>query len=121
MATLYYSLGKDGWTNCPSERRWFGDNDGDDGGDDDDNGAGVGSCDGGAAQFLDASHECAWFGILCGPGSSSPDPSGADAHQPVAEIHLRQNDLRGAVPIEFYQALGGCGGGTWRATGWAGR
>ena len=53
LAAPYYSLGGDGLTNCPSERRWFGNNDaGNDG-------VSIGPCDGGVALFLDASQECA--------------------------------------------------------------
>ena len=86
-------------TNCPSERRWFGNNDaGNDG-------VSIGPCGGGAARFLDASQECAWFGISCGPGPSSPGVSGADAYHLVQDPPAIEQPARRSN--EFYRAFGG--------------
>ena len=58
---------------------------------------------------MDASQECARFGISCGPGPSSPGASGADAHRlvqdpPATEQPARRPDrvlpgVRGAAEV----------------------
>jgi len=132
LAATYYALNGDGWTNCSAERKWLGDDD-----DDDDDGAPddatdavdaeeVGAClaqgnGRNGVRFLDASHECNWFGLSCGDDpdddapaidSDSSSPGTAlsndlDGYRPITEISLPRNNLRGTIPIEFYKVFGG--------------
>mmetsp|Transcript_18573 Transcript_18573/g.38853 ORF Transcript_18573/g.38853 Transcript_18573/m.38853 type:complete len:259 (+) Transcript_18573:13-789(+) len=72
-------------------------------------------------RFLDASHECNWFGLSCGDDpdddapaidSDSSSPGTAlsndlDGYRPITKISLPRNNLRGTIPIEFYKVFGG--------------
>jgi len=53
----------------------------------------IGTCNN-AIRFLDASHECNWYGISC--------VGDADA---IDEVVLHNNNLSGAIPMEFYKAF----------------
>lgn len=88
LATMYYSTNGDGWTNCSAERRECMDEDGEE-----------------AVRFLDATHECSWFGIECDDHHPSSGSLDVDTYVPVTEISLPSNELRGEVPIEFYEVF----------------
>jgi len=111
---MYYSLDGDGWTNCSSDRR-LDDDDDDDGDNAMDVTSEIGTCltDNGkaAVRFLDASHECTWFGLSCNNNDLDANSSISDSHadnihySPITEISLPRNNLRGTIPMEFYKAF----------------
>mmetsp|Transcript_55701 Transcript_55701/g.118475 ORF Transcript_55701/g.118475 Transcript_55701/m.118475 type:complete len:607 (-) Transcript_55701:281-2101(-) len=136
LAATYFSLDGDGWANCSAGRRWRGEDGKDD--EDNGNGAGwsdddyyynddatkadnataaiatpVGPCSPESGQkavrFLDASHECDWFGLSCGETDGNLLNSGTshdvDNNLPITEISLPRNNLEGTLPIEFYDAF----------------
>ena len=55
-------------------------------------------------RFLDASHECEWFGLSCGSAFDSKYSSraGGDGYYPIIEISLPDNGLAGELFDELY-------------------
>jgi len=130
LAAMYYALNGDGWTNCSAERKWLGNDDDDDGADEDDTDAidtiEVGTClargsGQNGVRFLDASHECNWFGLSCGGDPDYDTPTfdldsslsgnafsnDLDRYRPITDISLPRNNLQGTIPIEFYKVFEG--------------
>ncbi len=99
LATLYFSMNGNEWTNCPSSRTFFDDNS-------TANTSTIGKCDNNAVRFLDASHECNWYGITCvGDVEDDVVEYDVDSHYAIDTIILPNNNLSGAIPTEFYNAF----------------
>jgi hypothetical protein len=93
LASLYFSMNGNEWTNCPSSRKFF-----------DDSTRTVGVCDN-AVRFLDESHECNWYGITCAGDVENGVEYDVDSHYAIETIILPNNNLSGAIPTEFYKAF----------------
>ena len=91
LAALYYAMNGDEWTNCSSSRKLF----------DTASTNEIGTCNN-AVRFLDASHECNWYGISCVGDAEKYE---VDSYYAIDEIVLPDNNLSGAIPTEFYKAF----------------
>lgn len=93
LATVYFAMNGNEWTSCSSSAKFF-----------DDSSTETGACNN-AVRFLDASHECKWYGISCVEDSEDDEEYDVDVHYAIEEIVLPTNNLSGAIPTEFYKAF----------------
>jgi hypothetical protein len=82
-ALIYFSFNGPEWSNCDAELP--GD-------------PSLQPCVGDGKRWLDASHECDWFGVTC-------DSTIEDQYNPspITNINLTANNLAGFMPIEMFE------------------
>jgi hypothetical protein len=90
LAMLYFSFQGYGWDQCSSDRNLI-----------DSSSAGkcVDSNGNELVRFLDAAHECEWFGIAC--STNATDEMNVDMYYPVTHLELSSNNLHGYIPSEI--------------------
>jgi Leucine Rich Repeat len=76
LALIYFEMNGDEWINCRAASS-----------------ATPGECTNGT-QWLDASHECEWYGITCDAASTV-----------VSKIALKENNLTGTLPVELFSLV----------------
>ena len=120
LDATYYSLNGEGWTNCAAKRKWWLEGGEDDDGyyyDDDAVGRNLQAAGASAhvclaeegtrgVPFLDAYHECGWFGVSCS-GAGGGKLLDVDAYIPIRGISLPSNNLQGELPAEFHDVFKG--------------
>jgi hypothetical protein len=82
-ALIYFSFNGPEWSNCDADLP--GD-------------PSLQPCVGGGTRWLDASHECEWFGVSC--ESTTEDRYNP---YPITNINLTANNLAGFMPIEMFE------------------
>jgi hypothetical protein len=82
-ALMYFTFNGPEWSNCDAELP--GD-------------PSLQPCVGGGTRWLDASHECEWFGVSC--ESTAIDKFNP---QPITKINLTANNLAGFMPVEMFE------------------
>lgn len=90
LAMLYFSFQGYGWDNCSSDRNLVGSSA---------TSECVGSNGEELVRFLDAVHECEWFGVTC--SSNSTESFGVDAYYPVTHLELPSNNLHGYISTDI--------------------
>jgi hypothetical protein len=90
LAMLYFSFQGYGWDQCSSDRNLI-------------NSSSTGKCvDGNGdelVRFLDATHECEWFGITC--QTNATNEMDVDVYYPVTHLELPSNNLHGYIPTDI--------------------